>query len=376
MLEHFIITRFSYPDPRAPDWARRSTRRVTAPHKTIRGGFWSHMPLDLLEPANLEHRFRMFEISCLPSMLAQTDQDFTWVLVVDRDLPRTYRDKLARLISARKKNLVIEFEPANDIRYLTWLEPYLARRPEYVATTLLDDDDVLFRDFVAYIKDQVRETKDIQPVKIFGSFEALQWDLFTSRAAPLGYIKRWSRRVRTAAGARRFPVASGFTLLCKYPEYQYTVLRLVHAWGEFYFRNHSETEGVTPAAVQDFRAELARDADRNGDRAERWNNADGFHAIAGDGPHVVLINHFMNVELERLFEHPRDRTPVTETAFPQSLAVDMVAAGKYARFYDRSWMHYWEVLRTQIRSIPPSPWRALKIVRRAMLLAVGFLRLR
>ena len=51
---------------------------------------------DPLDPARLALRFSLFEIITLPSLLGQTDQDFTWVLLIDPALDARYRHEQDR----------------------------------------------------------------------------------------------------------------------------------------------------------------------------------------------------------------------------------------------------------------------------------------
>jgi hypothetical protein len=98
----------------------------------------------LYDPARLERRFDLFEKLTLPSLLAQSDQDFRMVFLIGRDLPDVWRDRLsdavAPLAGARLVSLVS-------------LPHYLAVRRAYAmaekdtATHItgfrLDDDDAL-----------------------------------------------------------------------------------------------------------------------------------------------------------------------------------------------------------------------------------------
>ena len=114
MIQHILITRFSY---RGNNLDRKKGQ-------------------DPLDKKNLDHRFGLFEIACLPSILNQKNQDFTWVLVVDPELPSKYRNRLQKLISPKKESYLVNFRPGLVICNLTWLKPWINDTTKYVVTTL------------------------------------------------------------------------------------------------------------------------------------------------------------------------------------------------------------------------------------------------
>ena len=48
---------------------------------------------DPLSPEKLEFRFLLFEMICLPNVLAQVNKDFTWVLACSSQNPSKYYEK-------------------------------------------------------------------------------------------------------------------------------------------------------------------------------------------------------------------------------------------------------------------------------------------
>ena len=59
----------------------------------------------------LEERFRHFEGICLPSLLNQTDPDFTFVILIGDQLPDAYRDRLERLVAGLKDVRIVARPP-------------------------------------------------------------------------------------------------------------------------------------------------------------------------------------------------------------------------------------------------------------------------
>ena len=65
----------------------------------------------------------------------------------------------------------------------------------------------------------------------------LQWDLMPTRRAPLGYIK---------PGSRQVPTYAAYTVCCKQPEYDLSILAFEHLEGARYF----EPAGTLPPTFQ------------------------------------------------------------------------------------------------------------------------------
>ncbi|MGO9338925.1 MAG: glycosyltransferase [Terracidiphilus sp.] len=104
----------------------------------------------------LENRLVLFKRYCLPSVIAQSNQDFTWLLCLDETTPEDYLQKIRDLIAGHD-NIKIRlgglFTPkihAADVR--AELDP----DTEWVVTTRLDNDDGWHRDFVKNLHAQLR----------------------------------------------------------------------------------------------------------------------------------------------------------------------------------------------------------------------------
>ncbi len=71
MFEHFIITRFNL---RQENWD-------TTKNKTqINSEFW------------IKNRFELFDKYCFPTVKAQTNQNFKWLVFFDVQTPKEYRE--------------------------------------------------------------------------------------------------------------------------------------------------------------------------------------------------------------------------------------------------------------------------------------------
>lgn len=117
--EHWLVTRFNVP---RNDCLGRS-----------------------LDPAWLEHRARLFITYCLSSVCQQLCQDFRWLLLLDRDTPRSY---VGRVFDWRRER-TFEILPVG-IRWLKDMNDYLASqcRAPYLITSRLDSDDAIHDDYM------------------------------------------------------------------------------------------------------------------------------------------------------------------------------------------------------------------------------------
>jgi hypothetical protein len=136
-IRHFIIT---------PFYVRRHFTGQTAPH--------------LAAPAWLDHRLKLFEDYCLPSVVGQSEQNFEWFIYFDVSTPITYLDRV-KVLTANYGNISIKSctlwhhaAIAKDV------VESLADDTKWIVTTRLDNDDGLNRQFVSALHSAVREQKE------------------------------------------------------------------------------------------------------------------------------------------------------------------------------------------------------------------------
>ncbi|MGX9356925.1 putative rhamnosyl transferase [Roseobacteraceae bacterium S113] len=65
----------------------------------------------LYAPARMEERFRHFEAITLPSIAAQTDEDFTFLILIGEDLPEVYFTRLMDLVRPVRQIRVVALPP-------------------------------------------------------------------------------------------------------------------------------------------------------------------------------------------------------------------------------------------------------------------------
>lgn len=312
-LEHFVITRFSY--------------RGKDAFKDIGGPTWYSLN-DPLNPSNLDLRFKLFEIACLPSLKAQSCRDFGWMIIIDKDLMPSYRDRLAQLIEPIRRVYLHEYDPDVPLQTSQWMERYIRDSPDYILTTNLDDDDALPSDYVRLVQSHVHEFVNdsrLPPCKVIGAKEIIQWDLVTSRKAPLGWKCAWHRARKVAS--------CGFSLLCKYPEYDFNVLGLRHGSAE------NSVDFANPpknANVKFFREHLEHCSLKDAGDPDRWKRGDMFYDISRDVGAVLMTNHCVNDQIWRVYEKKTNCESVKERESFPGFMIDWERVSSYASSFKRS----------------------------------------
>ncbi len=277
-IEHIVITRFSFRGKEAFKKQR------------IRNNSMWKMYEDPLKKSNLEYRFKIFEITCLPSILNQINQEFTWILIIDKDLPNRYKEKLSILLSERKHTFLYTYDGNYDLEEINWLKPYFKIKPKYILTTNMDDDDGIPTNFTQvihqHIQQQIRSGR-IPPYQTMAAKNIVQLDLITSTQAPYGWLCDWHRKIETAS--------CGFSFCCKYPEYNYSVLGLDHAFAQNYF---SPNQAPVSKNVEIYRKllKVKEIADIDFSPKELF-----YDFSIKTGP-VLMVNHCKNVQVWRLYE--------------------------------------------------------------------------
>lgn len=149
-MNHFILTRFN----------------VRLYPKDKKGN-------NTLTPEWLEHRFQLFERYTLPSLSAQTCKDFKWIVLIDRETPQAYKERLEGCVE-RCPNLHI-IRVRSDKGYLSTqvFREVIQRdmkeahgenfKDGKVLTTWMDNDDALAIDFVDRVQQEAAKLSVKRP---------------------------------------------------------------------------------------------------------------------------------------------------------------------------------------------------------------------
>ena len=116
----------------------------------------------LYTPARLEDRFRTFETITLPPLRAQSDPDFTFLIVIGETLPKLWHDRLLDLVSdmpqvivqtqAPGRHRAVMQEAINSVRRFD-NEPCLQFR--------MDDDDAVARVYVQMLREAAEDVRKL-----------------------------------------------------------------------------------------------------------------------------------------------------------------------------------------------------------------------
>jgi len=108
----------------------------------------------------LDHRLKLFENFCLPSVVAQSDQNFEWLIYFDEQISVEYLDRVRSLI-AEYKNFSVKLCAIWDSEVIAKdIVESLSNDTRWVITSRLDNDDGLHKDFVANLHDSVEEREE------------------------------------------------------------------------------------------------------------------------------------------------------------------------------------------------------------------------
>ncbi|SFA57760.1 Putative rhamnosyl transferase [Paracoccus halophilus] len=115
----------------------------------------------LYDEARLEFRFRSFEMLTLASLAAQTNRDFSFVVLSSAAMPAPWRDRLTALC-AEQPSIRLIFSEARDVG--SALAPVLNELSMGCRVPLiqfrLDDDDCVSTDYIAHLAAAARAMQD------------------------------------------------------------------------------------------------------------------------------------------------------------------------------------------------------------------------
>ena len=108
----------------------------------------------IFDRARLQRRFQLFEDVCLPSLVAQTDQNFNMMLITSRDLPDWAHDRLMGLVGKLPNFYVRAYRPLANIQRIFKRSAFEMLDPAapITASFRLDDDDALASDYIARLR--------------------------------------------------------------------------------------------------------------------------------------------------------------------------------------------------------------------------------
>jgi Putative rhamnosyl transferase len=131
-IQHFLLTRFN----------------VRVNYDSERTG---------IEPTWLSHRFDLFERFCYPSVRAQTNLDFQWLVYFDSETPPIFKERIDRY--AEWENFIpiyLETEFSDQINQEN-VFGLIKKKTKYLITTRMDNDDAVCKNFIQSIQENFEE---------------------------------------------------------------------------------------------------------------------------------------------------------------------------------------------------------------------------
>lgn len=117
----------------------------------------------LYDPARLALRFAHFEALTLPSIAAQSDGDFTFLVVVGADLPAPWRARLDDLVADVPQIRVVAMAPMRHrVAMQRAIRAALGTDASGSIQFRLDDDDAVATDFVARLRGVARASRALR----------------------------------------------------------------------------------------------------------------------------------------------------------------------------------------------------------------------
>ncbi|RZJ36241.1 MAG: hypothetical protein EOO51_02490 [Flavobacterium sp.] len=149
MFRHYLITRFNL---RNPKWD------VTKNNETLLNDEW------------MEHRMWLFTNFCFPSVVAQTNPDFEWLIYFDSTTSEKYRSAIEKLTSGHNNIRIFyidgmpSFYPA--IKSLISEE---ASDSQFLITSRIDNDDCIHRNFIEEVQ-SVFKSQEYQAIDVIKGY--------------------------------------------------------------------------------------------------------------------------------------------------------------------------------------------------------------
>lgn len=106
----------------------------------------TRLGIGVYDEAWFDYRLSLFENITLPSVAGQTATDFTWLIVVDQNMPPVARKRLDAAVGEVPQALVLEVELKKDFRptVMKWSRAHADQLDvDRILSTRIDDDDAI-----------------------------------------------------------------------------------------------------------------------------------------------------------------------------------------------------------------------------------------
>ncbi|MCM8570484.1 putative rhamnosyl transferase [Gramella jeungdoensis] len=132
-MKHFLITRFNL---RAAHWQTSKTGNP------------------VLTEDWLKKRFFLFETYCLPSVVNQTQQNFTWLVFFDTHTPTEYRRRAIQISKEYPNFFPVFIDGIESLKdsSIEEIKKEITPSDDYIITSRLDNDDIIHKNYIKTIQ--------------------------------------------------------------------------------------------------------------------------------------------------------------------------------------------------------------------------------
>lgn len=152
MMQHYLLSRFNV----------NVYQGVSADGQSFKTFFGRDM--NIAPDAWIEHRLDLFRRFFIPSLLRQTNMDFTYLLFIDCETPSAYQVELRNILSliGHIHSEIITVDNSVGGGFATHalackcIKSRLTPTTKWVITSRVDNDDMLDRQFIELVQQQAR----------------------------------------------------------------------------------------------------------------------------------------------------------------------------------------------------------------------------
>lgn len=142
MFDHYLITRFNL---RNPEW------EFTKNNETLLTDAW------------MEDRLWLFKSFCFPSVVAQTNKNFSWLIYFDVTTPEHYKNQINQLVESQPNIFVFYIDGMAS--FYPEIQKTISEKSKdkpYIITSRIDNDDTIHKDFI----NEVQKRFDSQEYRV------------------------------------------------------------------------------------------------------------------------------------------------------------------------------------------------------------------
>lgn len=126
-----------------------------------------------LDASWLQERFNAFENFCYPSIRAQTNKDFKWIVFFDVDTPKLFKEKIVSYKDCKEftpvfVNCIYNDNEAIPAEAKSKVLNELEVPQDFMLTTRLDSDDAIGKDFVKIVQNNFIEENGVSLNLVYG----------------------------------------------------------------------------------------------------------------------------------------------------------------------------------------------------------------